>query len=176
MAPRRATSAVVRGNSSGNNESETVENTPDSGTTNPPLSSIDDMQRELDEINAQRQRAQLATSLEKARADRDAGFPAEPLPTTLTIRPKEIDPLSLEKSFKTADPKTYTGTNQKDYEQFVRGCLRTFNQKPITYERNTTKVLYGKNYIRGTPADDWHREKPTLDESSLTWKYFVDFL
>ena len=137
---------------------------------------MDDMQRELDEINAQRQRAQLATSLEKARADRDAGFPAEHLPTTLTICPKEIDLLSLEKLFKTADPKTYTGTNQKDYEQFVRECLRTFNQKPITYEKNTTKVLYGENYIGGTPADDWHREKPTLDESSLTWKYFVDFL
>ena len=105
---------------------------------------MDDMQRELDEINAQRQRAQLATSLEKARADSDAGFPAEPLPTTLTIRPKEIDPLSLEKSFKTADPKTYTGTNQKDYEQFVRECLRTFNQKPITYERTQQRSCMGR--------------------------------
>ena len=176
MAPRRATSAEVRGNSSGNNESATVENTPDSGTTNPPLSSMDDMQRELDEINAQRRRVQLTTSLEKARADRDAGFPAELLPTTLTIRPKEIDPLSLEKSFKTADLKTYTGTKQKDYKQLIRECLRTFNQKPITSEKNITKVLYKENCIGGTPADDWHREKPTLEKSSLAWKYFVDFL
>ena len=97
-------------------------------------------------------------------------------PTTLTIRPKEIDPLSLEKSFKTAEPKTYIRTNQKDYEQFVREYLRTFNQKPITCEKKSTKVLYRENYIGGTPADDWHRENPTLDESSLTWKYFVDFL
>lgn len=146
MTLRRAISVVIRGNFFGNNEnnneSDIVENTLDFETINPPLFFMNEMQRELNEINAQRQRAQLITSLEKIRADRDVVFSIESLSKTFTIRSKEIDSLSLEKSFKTADPKTYTKTNQKNYEQFVRKFLRIFNQKFITYEKNTTKILY----------------------------------
>ena len=69
IAPRRATAITTRGIFSKNNEdtndSGTVENRPES------LPSPEVMHGELDEINAQRNRAQLAISLDKARVDRD---------------------------------------------------------------------------------------------------------
>ena len=95
---------------------------------------------------------------------------------TIPIRAKEVDPLSLEKSFKVADPKLNTGTNQKDYETFIRECQRTFETKPITYATDRAKILYAENFIDGTPANDWHRERPTLDQPSYTWEHMTHFL
>ena len=163
MAPR-GPAAAARGNPitqpDETDDSSTTRTSGEGNTNDQRLPTMEEMQRELDEINDQR-RAQLATNLEKARAERDAGFPTEPLSMAMPIRAKEVDPLSLDKSFKVSDSKLYTGTNQKDYETLISECRRTFETKPITYATDRAKILYVENFIDETPANDWLRERPT---------------
>lgn len=168
-------------------ESEHGGNTPvsgpsqvtDSQTISETPLSMEAMQKELDALEMERQRAHLATRLEKIRLEKAAGFPSETPTLNLPIRSKEVDQLAIEKSITSATPTPYTGSNQRDYEQFVLACSRTFEQKPVTYAQEIQKILYAEGFMSGTPAIQWNTEKKQLLKTNptiLTWKYFVNFL
>ena len=161
MTSRERPAAVIRGNSV--TQSEEADELYDSFATrfagespsnDRELTVMKKMRKKLKETNEQRVLAQLIAILEKIRVDRDAEFSTESSIMTMSIRSKEIDSLSLEKSFKVADSKLYTSTNQKNYETFIRECQRTFDIKLITYAADRAKILYVENFIDETSAND----------------------
>lgn len=61
---------------------------------------MEEMRREVEEIDAERERHELTQRIARARADQAAGFPEAPA-IQLPVRIKEADALSKEKSFAT---------------------------------------------------------------------------
>jgi hypothetical protein len=112
------------------------------------LPSLNDIQKEIDAISKKKTHAQAAITLVKLKAKKALRFPDMP------NRTRESNALTIEKSLRTANPIKYSEVNQKSLDTFLRECRRTFDQKSLIYQMKPTRVLYAKNYLIDTSADE----------------------
>jgi hypothetical protein len=132
------------------------------------------LQRELDQLNAERERAKLLREVQRARAAKAAGFPDE---TPFALADRTLtDDLQKEKLFKIVDPKKYKGTTQHDLNTFIRECNGVFEVRRNTYADDKDKILFARSFLDGVPAEDWERHQKTIDLTATKWSEFIDFL
>jgi hypothetical protein len=112
------------------------------------LSSLNDIQKEIDVISKKKTHAQVAITLAKLKAKKALRF------SDMSNRTRESNALTIEKSLRIANPTKYSKVNQKSLDTFLRECRRTFDQKPLTYQMKLTRVLYAENYLIDTSADE----------------------
>lgn len=71
----------------------------------------------------------------------------------------------------------YTATSVKDHHEWEREWRRLHAVSPAYYQRDANKINVAATKLKGPLADAWEREEQAaIDPTSITWRYFCDFL
>lgn len=95
-----------------------------------------------------------------ARARKIAGFVQQRLEESINVL-NENKMMARKKNFPITDPVKYEGKSQKKYEFFLLSCENAFTTRPVTYKLDASRVVFGQNYLRGTPAMEWKAVRET---------------
>jgi transposase InsO family protein len=79
-------------------------------------------------------------------------------------------------AMKVIDPKPYSGTNHREYLEFIRGCEQVFETRPTHYRFAADRVLYARGLLRGDPQNAWYRKEEREGRFNISWEEFKDFL
>jgi hypothetical protein len=112
------------------------------------LSSLNDIQKEIDAIFKKKTHAQVAIILVKLKAKKALRF------SDMSNRTRESNALTIEKFLRIANSIKYSEVNQKSLDTFLRECRRIFDQKSLIYQMKLTRVLYAENYLIDTSVDE----------------------
>jgi hypothetical protein len=91
------------------------------------LSSLNDIQKEIDAIFKKKTHVQVAITLVKLKAKKALRF------SDMSNRTRESNALTIKKSLRIANSIKYLEVNQKFLDTFLRECRRIFDQKSLIY-------------------------------------------
>ncbi|KAM0139030.1 hypothetical protein ACHAP3_003298 [Botrytis cinerea] len=136
---------------------------------------------ELQELEKQEKELEQAVHILNRKREVDRGRIACGLPPIYNLglsqeedKKKKKELTDQERNRKPAAPKEYHGESIEKLHEFIRGCENTFEIMPLTYEKESHRVLWATTFLGGTPAKRWADAKTSLQE--LTWEIFTAFL
>ncbi len=110
------------------------------------------LQRELNQLNKERQQTQLLREMQKIRAAKIAEFSDE-TSVILTNRTL-IDEFQKKKLFKIVDSKKYKSTTQHDLNIFIRECNEMFEIRRNIYANDKDKILFARSFLEDVSTED----------------------
>ncbi len=72
--------------------------------------------------------------------------------------------------------RAYSGLNYWQYQSFICACKHLLRTRPVIYQKDVDKVLYGIGALEGTPSITWYRHKEKFRRLDMTWNMFKTFL
>ncbi len=138
------------------NESTTMNETSDTFDTQiieaSEISNYAILQRELNQLNRERQQTQLLREVQKIKAVKIVEFLDETF-VTLTNRTL-IDELQKKKLFKIVDSKKYKNTTQHDLNIFIRECNEMFEIRRNIYANDKDKILFARSFLEDISTEN----------------------
>ncbi len=103
------------------------------------------LQRELNQLNAKRERVKLLREMQRVRIAKIARFSDE---TSFALTNRIlIDDFQKKKLFKIVNSKKYKSITQHDLNIFIRKCNEMFEIRKNIYANDKNKILFARSFL-----------------------------
>ena len=72
--------------------------------------------------------------------------------------------------------RAYSGANDAAYQGFIYACEHVFCTRPVTYQKDVDKVLYGIGALEGTASRTWFCYEEKFERMDMSWDALKTFL
>lgn len=77
--------------------------------------------------------------------------------------------MKLEKVYRPAEPKEYSGGNISITREFIRRCEGVFTMQPHVYYYQRDKFNYARSRLTGRVETSWNTQERNIDPAALLW-------
>ena len=84
--------------------------------------------------------------------------------------------MQIEKIYRPAEPKEYSGGNVSETREFIRRCEGVFITQPHIYYYQKDKYMFARTRLAGRVATNWHTHEKNLESRRHTWVVLKEWL
>ena len=145
-----------------------------------PGESLREIRKQLAGLEKEKELVSLTRKLKEIEAEKAAGFSDSQGQSSVFLESAEeaFVGRQIVRESKLTVPlvRAYSDVNNAAYQDFIRACEHVFRTRPVTYQKDMDKMLYGIEALEGIASTTWFCYKEKLGRVDISWDAFKPFL